>query len=83
MGIMKGMLHSLCPGVAAVDPTHGVGPQQVREGAWLLLTSYPWFPPGTVFLCVVDPGVGTGRTAMAVQAGSYLHLWGRTTASFT
>lgn len=73
-GIVKGVLHRLCPGVAVVDLTHTIAPQQVREGAWVLLTAYRWFPPGTVFLCVVDPGVGTARAAVAVAAGDYFFV---------
>lgn len=71
MGVVKGVIASLCPGVSLLDLTHAVGPQNVREAAWLLLTSYRYFPPGSIFLAVVDPGVGTERQPLAAKAGDY------------
>ncbi|HZF68966.1 MAG TPA: SAM-dependent chlorinase/fluorinase [Gemmatirosa sp.] len=70
---MKGVLLSHVPEAALVDVSHEVAPQDV-EGARLALARY-WrrFPPGTVHVCVVDPGVGTGRAALAVASqGRYL-----------
>ncbi|MGB9919447.1 MAG: SAM hydrolase/SAM-dependent halogenase family protein [Moorellales bacterium] len=71
VGIVKGVILSLCPQTTIVDLAHHVEPQAVRQAAWLLLTAYSFFPPGSVFLVVVDPGVGTERQALAVQAGDY------------
>lgn len=51
-----------------VDVSHAVPPGDVAAGAWLLARVQPRFPAGTVFLAVVDPGVGTGRPALAVEA---------------
>lgn len=68
---MKGVLHSTFPDVSVVDLTHHVSPYDIRQGAWILLTSYRYFPPGTVFLAVVDPGVGTDRQAVAVETARY------------
>lgn len=65
VGVLKGVVLSRAPDARLVDLVHDVTPQAVREGAWLLLQSYRWFPRGTVFLCVVDPGVGTERAAVA------------------
>ncbi|MCD4684767.1 MAG: SAM-dependent chlorinase/fluorinase, partial [Anaerolineae bacterium] len=50
-----------------VDLTHTSAPQNVRQAAYVLLTAYRYFPPDTVFLIVVDPGVGTTRHPIAVQ----------------
>jgi len=68
---MKGVIHAGCPGVDCVDLTHEVRPHDVRGGAWALYASHRWFPRGTVFLCVVDPGVGGERQAVAVQTAGY------------
>jgi S-adenosyl-L-methionine hydrolase (adenosine-forming) len=65
VGIMKGVMLRECPNAQLVDITHEVNPQNVAQGAYLLRTAYRYFPPNTVFLCVVDPGVGTSRRAIA------------------
>ncbi|HEY8492087.1 MAG TPA: SAM-dependent chlorinase/fluorinase [Dehalococcoidia bacterium] len=63
---MKGVALSICPEARLVDVTHQVQPQQVLQGAFLLAAAWPHFPPGTVHVAVVDPGVGTERRAMAL-----------------
>src|SRR5215831_20029025 len=68
-GVMKGVLLGIAPQVQLVDVTHDVPPQDVRAGAWLLSTTWRYFPAGTIFLCVVDPGVGTTRRPVALHAG--------------
>lgn len=68
VGVMKGVMLGLCPDLVFVDLTHEVAPQEVREGSFHLWASYRFFPSGTVFLAVVDPGVGSGRRAMALFA---------------
>lgn len=65
---VKGVLLSAVPSVALVDVTHAVLPGDVRAGAYLLGRVWHRFPPGTVHLAVVDPGVGTGRAALALSA---------------
>ncbi len=70
-GMMRGVVYSLNPDARVVDLTHQVAPQSVREGAWVLLQSYKYFPKGSVFVCVVDPGVGTERDAVVVQTKDY------------
>ena len=66
VGIMKGVLLGLNPEVHLVDLAHQVDPQDIQQGAFLLATAVDWFPPGTVHLAVVDPGVGGARRALAV-----------------
>lgn len=73
-GMMKGVIHRLCPGVTIVDLSHQVTPYQVREGAWILSTSFTYFPRGTVFLGVVDPGVGTVRQGLAIRTRNYFFV---------
>lgn len=67
VGIMKGVMLSICPTARLVDLTHDIHPQNVRQAAYVLLTAYRYFPPDTVFLVVVDPGVGTARAPIAVE----------------
>ncbi|MDQ7038317.1 MAG: SAM-dependent chlorinase/fluorinase [Aquificota bacterium] len=68
VGVMKGVILSRVPEAVLVDLTHEVPPQDIREGAYLLSVSFRYFPPGTVFLSVVDPGVGTERRALVLKA---------------
>jgi len=65
---MKGVILTLNPQATIVDVTHEVPPQDVGYGAYILGTVYPYFPPGTIHVAVVDPGVGSARAAVAVQA---------------
>ena len=71
VGVMKGVMLGISPEVNLVDITHAVPPQSVRGGAMSLLNSYQYFPDATVFLVVVDPGVGSSRNPIAVKAGPY------------
>jgi hypothetical protein len=65
---VKGVLLSRAPGCAVVDLTHDIEPGDVAAAAWAIARAWRTFPPGTVHLCVVDPGVGTARRAIAVEA---------------
>ena len=67
VGVMKGVIARHAPHAPVIDLCHDVGAHGVREGAWLLAQCYRWFPEGSVFLAVVDPGVGTARRALAVE----------------
>jgi hypothetical protein len=69
VGILKGVLLGICPTARLVDLSHAVPPQDVAAGALLLVRAAPYFPPGTVHLAVVDPGVGTGRRGLAARMG--------------
>lgn len=69
VGVMKGVMRRLCPHAEFIDVTHEIAAQDLRQAAFSLLTSWRWFPSGTIFLCVVDPGVGGGRRALAASAG--------------
>ena len=70
VGVVKGVLLGVAPGMPLVDITHDIAPQDVEEGAWLLHLAWPSFPEGSVFYCVVDPGVGSARRAIAIQVGA-------------
>lgn len=66
---VKAAVLARAPQVTLVDVTHEVPPGDVAAAAWLLARAAERFPPGTVHLAVVDPGVGTARRALAAEAG--------------
>jgi hypothetical protein len=69
VGIMKGVLLSICPSARLVDLTHEIPPHDVFAAGLALESATPFFPAATVHLAVVDPGVGSARRAIAVRAG--------------
>lgn len=71
VGAMKGAVLSVCPAATLVDLTHDIAPQDILAGALELAAACRFFPAGTVFVAVVDPGVGSGRRAIAADAGGY------------
>jgi S-adenosyl-L-methionine hydrolase (adenosine-forming) len=74
VGAMKGAILGACPDATLVDVTHAVPAHDVAAGALALDASYRHFPGGTVFVAVVDPGVGTERRPIAVGAGRWLFV---------
>jgi S-adenosylmethionine hydrolase len=73
-GVMKGVILGIAPATPLVDLTHEIAPQDVRAGAWVLHTAWRYFPEGSVFLCVVDPGVGSARYPIALRAGERIFV---------
>lgn len=71
VAICHGVLARFAPESRVVDITHLVPPQDVRRGAAVLERAVAWFPPA-VHLAVVDPGVGTRRRAIALEAGEHV-----------
>jgi hypothetical protein len=67
VGSMKGIILGINPQVNLVDISHDLPPQDVAAGAFILQSVFPYFPPRTIHLAVVDPGVGTSRKAVAVR----------------
>jgi S-adenosylmethionine hydrolase len=67
VGTMKGVMLGICPEAVLVDISHEIRPQAVRQAAYVLSTAVRYFPPNTVHLVVVDPGVGSERRPIAVQ----------------
>lgn len=63
---MKGAILSINPSAAIIDISHDVPTQGVEQAAFLLFCAAPYFPPGTIHVAVVDPGVGTDRRALAL-----------------
>lgn len=74
VGVMKGVIAGIAPDARVIDITHAIPPQDVRAGALALMTSFRYFPPETVFVVIVDPGVGSTRHPIAVQSGGYTFI---------
>ncbi|HXV28431.1 MAG TPA: SAM-dependent chlorinase/fluorinase [bacterium] len=73
-GVLRGVILSICPDTQVIDLSHGVQPQNVAQAAMLLETAYSDFPKGSIFVCVVDPGVGTKRKAVCVKTSHYYFI---------
>lgn len=71
VGVMKGVILNINPKVKLVDITHQVNPGNYKEAGFLLYKTYNFFPKKTIFLVVVDPGVGSQRLALAVKTKNY------------
>ncbi len=67
VGMMKGVILGLAPAVQLVDLSHDIAPHDVWQGAYILARAAPYFPPRTVHLAVVDPGVGSQRRPLVVE----------------
>jgi len=68
---MKAVILSINPAVTLVDLTHAVGAQNIRQAALILAETTPWFPPDTIHVAVVDPGVGTDRKIVYARIGKH------------
>jgi S-adenosylmethionine hydrolase len=73
-GAMKGVVLSLAPAAQLVDVTHGVPPMDVAAGAVALAQAASLFPPGTIHIAVVDPGVGGTRADILIESGGSLFI---------
>ncbi len=71
VGVMKAIVYGVDKDAKIVDLCHNIRPQSIIEAAWVLKNNYRYFPKSSVFCCVVDPGVGTERKALAVKTDSY------------
>src|SRR5258708_6329724 len=67
VGVMKGVIAARCSSVRLIDITTEVTPQNIQQAAYLLRSAYRYFPLHTIFLIVVDPGVGTQRRPLAIE----------------
>jgi hypothetical protein len=70
-GVMKGVILGICPDATLVDLSHELPAHDVPFAALELAAVYKYYPAGTIFLVVVDPGVGTARRGLAVEAGEW------------
>jgi S-adenosylmethionine hydrolase len=71
---MKGVILNINPQARIIDLSHQVTPYQVEDAAYLLKSSYRYFPDGTVHVAVVDPGVGSARRPLLVSTSRYFFL---------
>ena len=74
VGAMKGVILNIDPRAVIVDLTHEIEPQNINAAAFILRACYRDFPAGTVFLCVVDPGVGSDRRRIIVESNGYFFV---------
>ncbi|ABB39499.1 protein of unknown function DUF62 [Oleidesulfovibrio alaskensis G20] len=74
VGQMKAVLHTLVPDAPVLDLSHGVPPHGVMQAAFFLAASARYYPAGTLFVAVVDPGVGTGRPLLYAESAGRFFL---------
>jgi S-adenosylmethionine hydrolase len=74
VGVMKGVILTIAPEATLVDLTHQIPPQDILAGALALESAVYYFPPGTIHLAVIDPGVGSDRRPIAIQTDSALFV---------
>src|SRR5262245_48071829 len=73
VAVMKGVVLTINPAARIADLTHAIRPQDIRHASYYLATPVPYFPHGTIHVCVVEPSVGSERAAIHVEwAGQHL-----------
>ena len=74
VGVVKGVIWGICSTAQISDLSHMIGAQNIREAAYVLARSVPYFPKRSIHVVVVDPGVGTQRRPMAAQIGDWFYV---------
>lgn len=74
VGIMKGVIQSIAPEAKVIDLAHHLPPQSVSAARFVLWNSYKYFPEGSIFVCVVDPGVGSERKIHVYQTQQHVFI---------
>lgn len=74
VGMMKGVILSVNPVSTVVDITHHIDPQDITQAAYIIESSFRYFPEGTVHLVVVDPGVGSDRSIIAMETRGHFFV---------
>ncbi|MEM0368011.1 MAG: SAM-dependent chlorinase/fluorinase, partial [Desulfurococcaceae archaeon] len=74
VGVVKGVIKSINPEAEVIDLTHGVERHNILEAAVILAVSAKYFPRNTVFVVVVDPGVGSSRRSILIETSNYILL---------
>ena len=74
VGAMKGVILARSPGSVLVDITHEIPAHDIHTAAFTLNAAYAWFPPGSIHLAIVDPGVGSDRRPILVEAAGHLFV---------
>lgn len=71
VGVMKGVIYCINPHAIITDLCHNISPQSIIEASWILKNNFGYFPEGSIFCCVIDPGVGSERKAIAVKTKDF------------
>lgn len=71
LGVMKGVIYAISKNAKIIDLYNFVNHQNIKEAAWILYKNYKYFPKNSIFLCVVDPGVGSERNCIAIKTKNY------------
>ena len=71
---MKGVIRGIDPGAVLVDISHEIPAQEIMSGGYVLASVYRYFPAGTIFLAIVDPGVGGDRRPIVVSTDRFLFV---------
>ena len=74
VGVMKGVMLSICPSVSVVDISHQLDPQDIAQAAYMVPAYFHYFPEGTIHIVVVDPGVGSQRAVLAVHLRKHFFI---------
>ena len=74
VGMMKGVILGINPGITVVDLAHHLPAHNVARAAFAIYTSHTFFPPGTIHVVVVDPGVGSSRKILALKARQHMFI---------
>ena len=74
VGVMKGVIRTISRSAEILDLSQNIMPQDVAEAAFVLSAAHRYFPPGAIFACVVDPGVGTDRAVLCMRSAGKIFL---------
>ncbi len=74
VGVMKGVMLSICPSVAVIDISHQIEPQDIHQAAYLIPAYFHFFPENSIHIIVVDPGVGSQRSILAVYTRKHFFI---------
>jgi S-adenosylmethionine hydrolase len=74
VGVMKGVIAGIAPKARVIDLCHEIAPQDVRSAAFHLRASAPFFPKGSLFVAIVDPGVGSSRKVLWARTAKHEFL---------
>lgn len=74
VGMLKGVIAKIAPEASVIDLTHGLPPYQILSAAFELFRAHEYFPQGSIFVCVVDPGVGSARKPLLANTKDYTFI---------
>ncbi|MBL7685405.1 MAG: SAM-dependent chlorinase/fluorinase [Deltaproteobacteria bacterium] len=74
VGTLKGVIQQINPKVSVLDLSHDVAPFNILQAAWILSQNYRYFPKKTIFIAVVDPGVGSKRLGLLIETKDYFFV---------